>query len=139
MQFNYNIKDNDIKSGTGEEVDLSVTYTIMVYAAKDGYDNSDIATATLCWIDQLPATEGIVGEDAVTEVKAMPVLIQSQGGLITIQGAAEGTPIAIYGIDGMKYGTAVAERGVVSIATSLHLGSVAVVRIGEKAVKVLMK
>lgn len=139
VQFNYNIKDNDIKSGTGEEVDLSVTYTIMVYAAKDGYDNSDIATATLCWIDQQPATEGIVGEDAVTEVKAMPVLIQSQGGLITIQGAAEGTPIAIYGIDGMKYGTAVAERGVVSIATSLHPGSVAVVRIGEKAVKVLMK
>ena len=139
VQFNYNIKDNDIKSGTGEEVDLSVTYTIMVYAAKDGYDNSDIATATLCWIDQQPATEGIVGEDAVTEVKAMPVLIQSQGGLITIQGAAEGTPIAIYGIDGIKYGTAVAERGVVSIATSLHPGSVAVVRIGEKAVKVLMK
>jgi hypothetical protein len=66
-------------------------------------------------------------------------MIQSQNGVLTIQGAAEGTPIAIYGIDGMKYGTAVAERGVISIATSLHPGSVAVVRIGEKAVKVLMK
>ena len=69
----------------------------------------------------------------------LPVLIQTQGGIISIQGAAERTPIAVYGVDGKEYGSAVAEKGNTTIATTLQPGSVAVVKIGEKAVKVLVK
>ena len=116
-----------------------MTYIITVYATKSGYIDSDVATATLCWIDVEPATEGIVNEDAVKEVKAMPVLIQTQGGTITIQGASEGSPIAIYSVDGKQYGSAIAEKDSTTIATSIQPGSVAVVKIGEKAVKVLVK
>lgn len=133
------IKDADIKSYSGNEVQLGVTYSISVYATKIGYDDSEVATATLCWIDVEPTTEGIVNEDAVAEVKALPVLIQTQGGTITIQGATEGTPIAIYSIDGRKYGSTIAEKDSTTISTTLQSSSVAVVKIGEKSVKVLVK
>lgn len=139
VKFISAINNNDIKTYDTEEVDLSVTYTISVYATKDDYENSELATATLCWIEYKPATEGITDEDAVMEMKAMPVLVQSQGGTITIQGAADGTPIDIYDASGKKHGTAVSEKANATIGTSLRPGSVAIVKIGEKSIKVVVK
>jgi len=140
--YNTVIEDKDIKDGIGNNVRFSVTYYISVYAQKEDYYDSDVATATLCWIDVEPATEGIVNNDnatGITEVKSLPLLIQTQGGIITIQGAVEGTPIGIYGVDGKEYGFATSEKERTTIATSLQSGSVAVVKIGEKAIKVLIK
>jgi len=131
------ITDTDINSFSGNEVELSVTYFISVYATKEGYVNSEVATAILCWIDMEPQTEGV--EDAVAEVKALPVLIQTQGGAITVQGAAEGTNVFVYGVNGMLQGSAIADEGIAILNTSLQPGSVAIVKIGEKAVKVLLK
>ncbi|MCR5849454.1 MAG: leucine-rich repeat domain-containing protein [Bacteroidaceae bacterium] len=139
VKFKASIRDTDIKDYSASVINLSATYTITVYATKDGYENSEVATGTLCWIDMAPQTEGIVNEDAVMELKAMPVLIQSQGGTISIQGAAEGTPIAVYDIEGKQYGSTIAEKDYATITTSLRPGSIAVVKIGEKAVKVAIK
>ena len=136
VNYTYEIKDSDIKIGYDKEVDLTVTYNITVYATKDGYQDSEAATATLCWIDDEPQTEGTIDGDAIAEVKAMPILIQSQGGTITIQGAAEGTPITIYDISGKLYGSTLAEKDRTTIVTSLRPGSVAIVKIGEKTIKV---
>ena len=139
--FHSTITDTDITSYLSKDVELGVTYTITVYATKEGYNDSDVATATLCWIDVEPATEGIVKDETteVTEVKALPVLIQTQGGNITIQGAAEGTPIAIYDTSGKQYGSATSEKDRTTISTSLQPGTVAIVKIGEKSVKVVIK
>ena len=131
------ITDTDIASYNTNEVQLSVTYNISVYATKEGFENSEITTATLCWIDAEPNTDGDV--DAVKEMKAMPVLIQTQGSAITIQGTSDGTEIAVYSTNGMLQASAIAINGSVTLNTSLRTGSVAVVKIGEKAVKVLMK
>ena len=139
VQFVSTITDDDIKSYDTEEVELSVTYTISVYATKAGYENSEVATATLCWIDVEPQKEGITDEDAVTEVKALPVLIQTQGSTITIQGAEEGTPISVYSVNGMLQSSAIADEGSTTLSTSLQPGSVAIVKIGEKSVKVMIK
>ena len=139
VTFHSSITDADINSYEGDKVQLSVTYNISVYATKDGYLRSTMATATLCWIEAKPVSEGLTDEDAVTEVKALPVLIQSQGGTISIQGAPEGTQVAIYGTDGKEYGSAISIQGGTTIATSLKPGSIAVVKIGEKAVKVTIK
>ena len=139
VEFKASIRDTDIKDYSASFINLSATYAITVYATKAGYENSEVATGTLCWIDVAPQTEGIVNEDAVMEVKAMPVLIQSQGGTISIQGATEGTPIAVYDIEGKQYGNTIAEKDRATITTSLRPGSIAVVKIGEKAVKVLLK
>ena len=42
--FQYSITDTDIKAGSGNEVQLTTTYKVTVYATKAGYENSDEAT-----------------------------------------------------------------------------------------------
>lgn len=131
------IKDTDITSYTTNEVQLSVTYTVCVYATLAGYEDSDIATATLCWIDQQPTTEGMI--DGVANVSAKAVLIQSIGGQLTIEGANDGERISVYGINGTLAGSAVSQNGQAVVGTNLQPGSVAIVKIGEKSVKVVVK
>ena len=133
------ITDSDIKTHYGNEISLTATYNIAVYAARADHENSDTIHATLCWIDQQPVTNGVVQEDAVTEVKALPVLIQNNGGTVTVQGAAEGTEVMVYSVNGMKQGSAIATNGFATINTSLQPGTTAIVKIGEKAIKVQVK
>ena len=133
----YSITDTDIKAGSGNEVQLGVTYNISVYATKSGYDNSETATATLCWIDQQPKTEGIT--NGIANVAAQAVLIQSEGGSIKVQGVDEGTQVNVYGINGTQAGSAISQSGAATINTNLQPGSVAIVKIGLKSVKVVIK
>ena len=133
----YSITDTDIKAGSGNEVQLGVTYTISVYAAKAGYENSETATATLCWIDQQPKTEGIT--NGIANIPAQAVLIQSEGGSIKVQGVDEGTQVNVYGINGTQAGSAISQSGAATINTNLQPGSIAIVKIGQKSVKVAIK
>lgn len=132
------ITDTDIASYSSNEVQLGVTYNISVYAKRDGYADSDVATATLCWIEAEPRTEGLDG-DAVTEVKAQPVLVQAQGGTISVQGIDNGMEVSVFSIDGKKEGSAISISNQAVISTNLTPGSIAVVKIDEKAIKVLIK
>ena len=138
--FEYTITDTDIKSGNGDKVQLSVTYHVSVYATKSGYENSEVAEGTLCWIEIDPQKEGIGDlSDGVGQVKAMPVLIQAEDGAINVQGAPDNALIAVYGIDGTQAGSAESRNGLATIHTQLPQGSIAVVKIGERSVKVMMK
>lgn len=139
VTFFSDITDADISSYSSSEVQLGVTYNIMVYAKKTGYKDSEVTTATLCWIDVAPQTEGITDEDAVTEIKAVPVLIQTQGNTITVQGPKDGTEVSLYSVTGMKLDSVIACKGFASLSSSLLPGSVAIVKIGDKTVKVLIK
>ena len=136
--FNYMITDTDIQSGSGNEVQLTVTYHISVYASKEGYQDSDVAEATLCWIEVDPQKEGITEETATDakQMKAMPVLIQANDGQISVEGAPEGTPISVYNLSGQMVGSATASAASTTIGTALPNGEVVVVKIGEKAVKI---
>ena len=138
-EFVSKITDADIKDYFTSSISLSVTYNISVYATKAGYENSDTIQATLCWIEQQPQTEGITDEDAIAEVQAVPVLIQTQGNTITVQGAEAGTEIILYGVNGVKLDSVVATTGTASLNASGLSGSVAIVKIGDKTVKVLVK
>ena len=131
------ITDSDITSYSSNEVELGVTYHISVYATAEGYDNSDVATATLCWIDVDPKSEGI--ENSVSQVRARAILLQTNNGTLNISGAEDGTNIDIYTSSGMMVGSVKSSGKSTSIATGLRNGEVAIVKIGEKVVKVLMK
>lgn len=131
------ITDTDIASYSVNEIQLSATYNISVYASKEGFDNSDVATATLCWIDVDPKTEGI--ESGVAQVNANAVLIQSHEGTINVEGVTDGTDIAVYDTSGQMVGSGKAHSNSSSIATDLRSGSVAIIRIGDKSVKIVMK
>ncbi len=131
------ITDSDISFYTTDEVLLGVTYTITVYATKAGYENSGVATATLCWIESEPKTEGL--SNNVSQVYANAALIQSYGGTITITGVEDGTPIEVYAVSGEIVGTAHATGNFISLTTNLKRGEIAIVKIGKKSVKVIMQ
>ena len=141
-EFVSEITDTDIKKNYTSEVQLTATYHISVYATKTGCNNSEVAEATLCWIDVEPQKEGF-GEAptaiSITQVNAQPVLIQTNNGTISIEGAAEGTTISIYDTNGVLEGQDISHSGMTIIPTSLKPGAVAIVKVGEKAVKVIMK
>ena len=131
------ITDADIKSYSTNEVQLGVTYNITVYATKTGYENSETATATLCWIDVAPKTEGIT--NGVANVRAMPVMIQSQGGVLNITGAPEGSVINVYDLSGKMVESAISDSETTSIPTNLKSGEIGIVKIGDKSIKVVMQ
>ena len=137
VTFHSEITDTDISSYTSSEVQLSVTYHISVYASKTGYEDSEVASATLCWIDVDPQTEGIT--NGVASVRANAVMIQSNGNLLTVSGAPEGTEISVYRIDGQKTGTAIAGSEATHVVTTLKAGEIGIVKIGDRAVKVLVR
>lgn len=131
------VTDDDIKSYDGNEIQLGVTYNISVYATKDGYENSDVATATLCWIDVEPKTEGVT--DGIAQMPARAVMVKAEGGRLIVEGAEDNTIISAYSIDGVQVGTTTSRNGVASIYTAIPKDSVAIVKIGNKSVKVMMK
>ena len=67
------------------------------------------------------------------------VLIQGEGGTIKVHGCNDGEQVSVYSINGTKAGSAVSENGSASINTALQPGNVAIVKIGEKSVKIIMK
>ena len=136
-EFVTDITDTDIKKHYDATISLTATYNISVYAIKNGYDNSDIATATLCWISQEPQTEGIT--NGVAQIPANAVLIQSEGGIVKVEGIDDGTTVTIYTPDGKQAGSAVCRNGAALVGTNIQPGNVAIVKIGDKSVKVVVK
>lgn len=135
--FISSITNTDISSYSSDEIQLGVTYNINVYATKPGFENSDVATATLCWIDVDPKTEGI--NNSVAQVRANAILIQTENSNINITGIDNGTMVSVYGINGQQIGSAVSHNSNVNIVTNLHPNSIAIVKIGDKSIKVVIK
>ena len=140
--FVSEIKDADVKKFYDSEIALGVTYMISVYATREGYKDSDVATATLCWIDVDPKKEGITEDGglvtSVKEQKALPVLIQREGNKLSVSGAPAGTSIAIYDLSGRQLGASVASED----STKVHLQTIErtiIVKIGSKSVKVALQ
>ena len=75
----------------------------------------------------------------VAQVPAIPVVIKSDGGLLTIEGANDNTQVNVYTMDGVQVGAAISRNGLAHIATSLSAGSIAILKIGDKCVKVAIR
>ena len=136
VEYVYEITDDDIKKGNANKVNLSATYNISVYATKSGYENSDVATATLVFTNATFTTEGT---SSAKEMNLRPLLIQTNCGKIKIQGAEDGTRIAVYNVNGQQIGSAVSAFNTTDVSTPLKKGDVAIVKVGQRSVKVIMK
>lgn len=137
VEYVSNISNTDIGSYTSSEINVSATYNISVYAKANGYDNSETVTATLCWIDAEPKTEGIT--NGVANIRANPVLIQSDGNVLSIRGVDAGTPISLFDVSGKQVGSATATSESTSINTNLTKGQIGIVKIGEKTIKIVVR
>lgn len=137
VEYVTDITDADIKKHYEAEISLSSTYNISVYATKVGYENSDVINATLCWIDAEPKTEGIT--NGVANVNARAVFIQNNGGIITINGLEDDMRVSAYSLNGVEEAKAISRNGTAVLNTSAKQGNAVVVKMGEKAIKVLIK
>ena len=124
VEYVSEIKNVDVKKYDVSEITLSATYEISVYATKSGYDIE-------------PKTEGIT--NGIANVRALPLLIQTNGSTLTVSGADDGTPITVYSINGTEAGSAISQNGEVTIPTTLQSSSAAIVKVGNKSVKVVVK
>ena len=139
VEYQYTITDNDIKTDIANEVDLSATYEISVYATKSGFENSDVATATLVWTEAVfTETTPSTPSSAKAIAESSPVLISAQNGTITVRGEQNGLPLTVYSADGKMLGAATIKNGQASIATNLQRGEIAIVKVGKRSVKVKM-
>ena len=81
-----------------------------------------------------PSTEGLESS-SIMQVSSNAVMIQSSNGVVTVSGVNSSTNIAVYAVDGRMEGAAKAGDSQTSLVTNLRKGEVAIVKIGEKAVK----
>ena len=131
------ITDTDVRTFSGDELQLCATYTVKAYATAAGYDNSETVTATLCWLDAEPKTEGMTND--ITSIKGDAVLIQSYNGTVFVSGACRGEKINIYSASGVMVASTKTLSGTTALNTNLKKGEIAIVKIGSKSVKVLIQ
>jgi hypothetical protein len=75
----------------------------------------------------------------VSQICTDSVLISFSDTYFSIKGGKDGDIINVYATNGSKIGSAVIENGTARIKTSIQPSSVAVVKIGDKSVKVIVK
>ena len=129
------ITSNDINSFYGSIVELSATYNISVYATASGYENSDTVNATLCWIE-CDCNEN--NNTNIINIPAKAVLVTSNNGTINISCSLEGENVAVYSSNAMFIGSTTIENGCASIQSGLSKGNIAIIKIGEKSIKVIL-
>ena len=131
-EFITDIADNDIKKHYESKIELSATYNIEVYATKANCENSDIVNVALVWVENGDVDE----ETGVISVPAAPVLVQGNGGVLSVSGVANGTDVVVYTISGTEVARSTATDGTATISTGLQSGTIVVVKFGNKSVKV---
>lgn len=67
------------------------------------------------------------------------ILIKTNGSILTIEGADDGELVSVFGVDGTLQGQAVSQNGAVTINTNLPSGTVAIVKMGQRSVKVVVE
>ena len=122
----------DVKEYYDAEIELSATYNIEVFATKANCENSDTVNVALVWVENGDVDE----ETGVISVPAAPVLVQGNGGVLSVSGVAKGTDVVVYTISGTEVARSTATNGTATISTGLQSGTIVVVKFGNKSVKV---
>ena len=95
--------------------------------------------ATMGWKDFLFIEERSDISDNVTQIQAKDIFIQSNGSTIIVSGVEGNTLICIYDTDGKLVGSAKASSETTNIDTTLRLGDIGIVKIGDNVMKVVVK
>lgn len=133
-EYHYSITASDaVKDGFSADgrIPLGASYVISVYASAAGFVNSDVAKATLCFIDAELNTSGI----SLTGQRG--VVVSTSRGSVTISGLADGEQATLYSLGGMALSSGKAVGGSVTLNAGSATG-VAVVNIGGSSIKVML-
>ena len=134
-EFITEVTSNDFNKFYSDKIKFSATYNIRVYATAAGYENSDIVNAALCWIEC--DCDANVSTDII-EIPAKAVLVTSNNGTINITCSLEGESVELYTSDAMFIESTTIENGCATIESGLSKGDIAIVKIGEKSIKIII-
>ena len=135
-EFVTKITSSDINSFYSNSIALTATYNISVYATATGHDNSDTVNATLCWIE-CDCNEN--NNNNIINIPAKAVLVTSNNGTINICCSLEGEVVELYTIDAMHIiRSTTIENGCATIESGLSKGDIAIIKIAEKSIKVIL-
>ena len=122
----YNIDTYTFSDNTFNNATLYVpTGTIGKYKTKDGWKK-------FVHIEE-SVPSGI--EQSLSKTRQ----IQSEGGVLTIQNVKNGTYVSVYNANGTIVGSTISKNERAIIDTNMQPGSVAIVKIGEQRVKMIIK
>ncbi|MBO4810559.1 MAG: leucine-rich repeat domain-containing protein [Prevotella sp.] len=128
------ISDDDVNTYSVNDIQLGLTYRVSVYASKEAYFNSDVATATLCWLDEEQFLDNL--EHAMQEPDKVAI-VQTVGNMFVIKGVEEGIPIAVYNAAGKLLASAQGSAGATCLSAPIGKRQVCIVKIGDRAFKVI--
>lgn len=113
-------------------MDLSACYDIECYARADGYTQSEMAKATLYWLN----AEGGDDTDNINLVKTRGVVVTTDSD-ITISGLNDGEVVTFYSVNGVNIGSAKAQQGVFHFAKPNE--SIVIAKIKGNDLKIAIK
>lgn len=131
-EYHYSIMASDaVEDGFSADgrVSLGASYGISVYASAEGYLNSDVVKATLCFINAELNTSGI----SLTEQRG--IVVSTRGGVITISGLADGEQVAVYSLGGVMLSSGRSMAGSVTLNAGGAAG-VVIVKTAGSSIKV---
>ena len=128
------IAKGDDETREDMEFEYIPAHTLTAYATKEKYEDSDIATLTICWI---PCSEAHESEEtSILTIPSKPVLISARDGVLTLSGLAEGTEVTLYTTDGVMVAHQQSSAGEATFTVDTN--QVYLVHIGDKVVKIGM-
>ena len=83
VEYAYEITNSDVKKGYTDEVALTGTYKVSVYAMKEGYDNSDVATMEFSYGSNGEVCD--VNRDGTVDVADIATIIDRMAGKARLQ------------------------------------------------------
>ena len=136
-EYHYTITDNDVKTEAYSKdgvIELDAAYEVKVYASASGYKNSDMAYATIFFIDQAETATGLTFAP-----EQRGVMVTNDGQTVTVSGLEDGERVELYAVDGtlLDTGAAVA-AGTVSLDAGQATG-VVIVKAGQSSMKVSLR
>lgn len=132
VKFISQITDADAKSYDTSSINLTGNITISVYATKEGYSNSETATATLCWLNVTNPGQSL------TSIQSRPAIIAPSTDGYSIEmdpedAQAVGNRVEFYTPQGTYLGAEQLRDGRAFFETNEPL---VIIRIGSQSLKV---
>ena len=127
--------DAAIDQPVANEINLTATYIITAYATAHGYKNSNVTTATLCWLDAQFEPDGLLP----ARIEKRPVIITSDNGYLQVKGLNAGETISVFSVDGRLISSTMAHSSIVTTDATMLKDGIAIIRIGDESIKVVVK
>ena len=80
-----------------------------------------------------------ISSSGMSKLEASETSVKCEDGQLTVEGIDDGQTVELFTLNGEKRGTTIGKNGVAHINTDIQFGNIAIVKINNKSVKVIIK